>query len=72
MRENKSSGTKTQNKGQSKALYSTVDFSKVDPLYMRQSVSFYREVDGLLHPEDTLVRKGSKQNVLGYFWKVSD
>jgi hypothetical protein len=33
MRENKSSRTKTkaQNKGQLKALYSTVDFSKVDP-----------------------------------------
>jgi hypothetical protein len=25
-----------------------------------------------LHPEDTLVRNGSKQNVLGYFWKVSN
>jgi hypothetical protein len=35
MRGNKSSRTKTriQNKGQLKALYSTVDFSKADPLY---------------------------------------
>jgi hypothetical protein len=47
MRENKSSRTKTQNKGQSKALFSTNDFSKVDPLYKCRSVSFYREVDGL-------------------------
>jgi hypothetical protein len=47
MRENKNSRTKTQNKGQPKALYSTVYFSKVDPLYMRRSVSFYREEDGL-------------------------
>jgi hypothetical protein len=49
MREDKSSRTKTktQDKGQSKALYSTVHFSKVDPLYMRRSVSFYREAGGL-------------------------
>jgi hypothetical protein len=39
--------TKTQNKGQPKALFLTVDFSKVDPLYKCRSVSFYREVDGL-------------------------
>jgi hypothetical protein len=30
-----------------KSFYSTVDFSKVDPLYMRRSVSFYREAGGL-------------------------
>jgi hypothetical protein len=49
MRENESSRTKieAENKGQPKALYSTVEFSKVDPLYMCRSVSFYREVDGL-------------------------
>jgi hypothetical protein len=46
MRENKSSITKTQNKGQSKALYSTIDFTKINPLYMRRSVSFYWEADG--------------------------
>jgi hypothetical protein len=51
MRENLSSRTKTktQDKGQPKALYSTVDFSKVDPLYKCRSVSFYREAGGLLH-----------------------
>jgi hypothetical protein len=45
MRGNKSSRTKTriQNKGQPKALYSIVDFSKVDPLYKCRSVSFYKE-----------------------------
>jgi hypothetical protein len=49
MKENKSSRTKTktQNQGQPKALFSTIDFSKVDPLYKCRSVSFYREVDGL-------------------------
>jgi hypothetical protein len=49
MKGNKSSRTKTktQNKGQPKALFLTVDFSKVDPLYKCRSVSFYREVDGL-------------------------
>jgi hypothetical protein len=49
MKENKSSRTKTktQNQGQPKALFSTVDFSKVDPLYKCRSVSFYREVDKL-------------------------
>jgi hypothetical protein len=39
--------TKMQNKGQPKASFSTVDFSKVDPLYKCQSVSFYREAGGL-------------------------
>jgi hypothetical protein len=38
---------RTKDKGQPKVLYSTVDFSKVDPLYMRRSVSFYREAGGL-------------------------
>jgi hypothetical protein len=49
IREDKSSRTKTktQDGRQPKALYSTVDFSKVDPLYMRRSVSFYREAGGL-------------------------
>jgi hypothetical protein len=49
MRGNKSSRTTTtiQNKGQPKAFYSTVDFSKVDPLYKCRSVSFYREASGL-------------------------
>jgi hypothetical protein len=49
MREDESSRTKTktQDKGQSKALFSIVDFSKVDPLYKCRSVSFYREAGGL-------------------------
>jgi hypothetical protein len=49
MRENKSSRTKTktQDEGQPKALFSTADFSKVDPLYKCRSVSFYREAGGL-------------------------
>jgi hypothetical protein len=38
---------KMQNKGQPKAPFSTVDFSKVDPLYKCRSVSFYREAGGL-------------------------
>jgi hypothetical protein len=51
MRENLSSRTKTktQDKGQPKALYSIVAFSKVDPLYKCRSVSLYREAGGLLH-----------------------
>jgi hypothetical protein len=57
MKGNKSSRikTKTQNRGQPKALFSIVDFSKVDPLYKCRSVSFYREAGGLLHSENTLV-----------------
>jgi hypothetical protein len=49
MRGNKSSRTKTRilNRGQPKTLYSTIDFSKVDPLYKCRSVSFYREANGL-------------------------
>jgi hypothetical protein len=49
IREDESSRTKTktQDESQPKAIYSTVDFSKVDPLYMCRSVSFYREADGL-------------------------
>jgi hypothetical protein len=50
MKENKSSRTKTkktQDKGHPKGLFSTVDFSKADPLYKCRSVSFYREADGL-------------------------
>jgi hypothetical protein len=49
MRGDKSSRTKTktQDGKQPKALYSTIDFSKVDPLYMCRSVSFYREAGGL-------------------------
>jgi hypothetical protein len=49
MRGNKSSRTKTRilNRGQPKALYSTVDFSKVDPLYKCRSVSFYKEANKL-------------------------
>jgi hypothetical protein len=49
MREDESSRTKTktQDKRQPKALFSTVDYSKVDPLYKCRSVSFYMEADGL-------------------------
>jgi hypothetical protein len=49
MRRNESSRTETRikHKGQPKALYATVDFSKVDPLYKCRSVTFYREADGL-------------------------
>jgi hypothetical protein len=49
MRGNKSSRTKIriQNKGQQKALYSTVDFSKDDPLYKCRSSPFYREANRL-------------------------
>jgi hypothetical protein len=36
-------------KGQTKASFSTVDFSKVDPLYKCWSVSFYREAGGLFY-----------------------
>jgi hypothetical protein len=51
MKGNKGSRTKTQNteQGQPKALFAIVDFSKVDPLYKCRSISFYREVGGLLH-----------------------
>jgi hypothetical protein len=38
---------KCKAKGQTKASFSTVDFSKVDPLYKCRSVSFYREAGGL-------------------------
>jgi hypothetical protein len=49
MRGNKSWRTKTRilNRRQPKALYSTVYFSKVDPVYKCQSFSFYREANGL-------------------------
>jgi hypothetical protein len=49
MRCNKSSRTKTrtQNQRQPKVPFSTVDFSKVDPLYKCRTVSFYREASGL-------------------------
>jgi hypothetical protein len=49
MKCNKISRTKasTQNKRQPKVPFSTVDFSKVDPLYKCRSVSFYREASGL-------------------------
>jgi hypothetical protein len=49
MRENQSSRTRTntQDKRQPKVLFSTVDFSKADPLYKCRSVSFYREAGGL-------------------------
>jgi hypothetical protein len=47
---------KMQNRGQLKASFSTVDFSKVDPLYKCRFVSFYREAGGLFtFPENTLV-----------------
>jgi hypothetical protein len=50
MRENKSSGTKTrtQNKGQPKAL-STVDFSKGRSPLQVSFISFYREADGFFY-----------------------
>jgi hypothetical protein len=52
--------TKTQDERQPKALYSTVDFSKVDPLYKCRSVSFYREAGGLFtfreHPRVKRIR----------------
>jgi hypothetical protein len=38
---------KCKAKRQTKASFSTVEFSKVDPLYTRRSVSFYREAGGL-------------------------
>jgi hypothetical protein len=49
MKCNKSSRTRTrtQNKRLPKVPSSTVDFSKVDPLYKCWSVSFYREASGL-------------------------
>jgi hypothetical protein len=72
MRENKSSRNKTQNKGQSKALFSTDDFSKDDSFTCADPSPFIGRWTDFLHPEDTLMRKGSKRNVLGYFWKVSD
>jgi hypothetical protein len=39
--------TKMLNEGQTKASFSTEDFSKADPLYKCRSVSFYREAGGL-------------------------
>jgi hypothetical protein len=44
----------------------SIPFTCVDPS------PFIGRWTDFLHPEDTLVRKVSKQNVLGYFWKVSD
>jgi hypothetical protein len=49
MKRNESSRTETRikHKGQPKALYTAVDFSKADPFYKCRSVSFYREANGL-------------------------
>jgi hypothetical protein len=57
IRENKSSRTKTriQNKGQPKALYLTVYFSKADPLYKCSSSLFIGRRTNFLHSENTLV-----------------
>jgi hypothetical protein len=40
--------TQTQLKRKPKLSFSTLSFLKVDPLYKCRSVSFYREVSGLL------------------------
>jgi hypothetical protein len=62
MKENKSSRTKTktQDKGQPKALFSTVDFSKAVPFYKCRSSPFIGRRTDFLHSENTLVRNGSK------------
>jgi hypothetical protein len=39
--------TRTQNEGQPKVLFSTVDFSNNDSVYKCRSVSFYREASGV-------------------------
>jgi hypothetical protein len=44
----------------------SIPFTSADP-----SPFIGRRTD-FLHSEDTLVWNGSKQNVLGYFWKISN
>jgi hypothetical protein len=57
MKENLSSRTKTktQDKEQPKALFSTIYFSKADPLYKRRSSPFIGRQTDFLHSENTLV-----------------
>jgi hypothetical protein len=85
MKCNESSRTKTrtQNQRQPKVPFSTVDFSKVDPLYKCRSVSFYREASGLftfwgcprmnrIETEDARIFLGGLQwglHVIGSSWR---
>jgi transposase InsO family protein len=57
MRENKSSRTKirAQNRGQPKALFLTVDFSKAAPLYKCRSSPFIGRRTDFLHSQNTLM-----------------